>query len=243
MPTPMHRLLPCFAVLFAFAQFCAPTSLRAQTVPAQKPTPVLFQTLALGRTVNGLFYELKGKAVPIQANTTTLSNLYETNADRSVAIFRLVPQPDPQIPPKRVPVATLKLGENHPYLLLFTGSSNPNDIVVRPIEDSWEIHPAGTFRVINHSRRGAAVRLGSENRVIASGESFVFATAGQGQDFDFKLASWEEGTWVLRAQAPQSIIPRTRATIIISDPAPSPQDPNPTDLNFVTVFDGKQLTQ
>jgi len=218
------------------------------TAHAQTPTPVppkavLFQTLALGTPVSGLFYDLKGKPVPIQAGVAELSRLYETNGDRAVSIYRLIPSPDPATPPLRVIMANLSLSENHPHLILLTGAPKAEGIKVNTLEDSWKIHPEKTFRIINHSKRNIAVQLGTEEKMIPSGQDWVFLSVGSGYDFDFKMASAEASGWTLRVQAPQSILPRTRALIVVSDPFPTPEDPNPVDLNMVTVFDAKQLTK
>jgi hypothetical protein len=234
-----QRLRLASLALLAFGISC-----HAQTDPSiPPPKAVLFQTLALGIPVSELFYDLKGKPVQIQAGVAELSRLYETDADRSVSIYRLVPSPDPATPPQRVTLAKLSLSENHPHLLLLTGAAKASDIKVNILEDSWKMHPEKTFRIINHSKRNIAVQLGAEERMISSGQDWVFLSIGAGYDFDFKMASWEDGRWTLRVLAPQSILPRTRAFIVVSDPFPTPQDPNPVDLNMVTVFDAKQLTK
>ncbi|HSI07807.1 MAG TPA: hypothetical protein VK985_04395 [Rariglobus sp.] len=240
MNTPFLRIRHFFAGMAALTLLCLCPMLTAQSI-STAPKAVLFQTLALNAPVSNLFYELKGKPVPIQASTSDLSRLYETDADRKVSIFRLVPSPDPAAPPRRITVATLNLNESHPYLVLLTGSSKPESITANALEDSWQNHPEKTFRIINRSKRKIAVQLGAEEQIIESGQSPVFQSAGSGYDFDFKMASWEGDHWGLRVQAPQSIIPGTRATIVVSDPTPTPNEANPTGLSMTTVFDDKQL--
>ncbi len=229
--------------LAAFLLLTLGLTTSAQTPPPVPPKAVLFQTLALGLPVSELFYDLKGKPVQIQAGVAELSRLYETDASRSVSIYRLVPSPDPATPPQRVTVANLSLSENHPHLVLLTGAPKASGIKVNTLEDSWKIHPEKTFRIINHSKRNIAVQLGTEEKMIPSGQDWIFLSTDSGYDFDFKMASSENGSWTLRVQAPQSILPRTRALIVVSDPFPTPEDPNPVDLNMVTVFDAKQLTK
>ena len=215
------RLLSFFAVL------CP--SLSAQSPAEEKPAPVLFQTLSIGEPVSGLFYDLRGKAVPIQAYNSELSDLYETPVDRTVLIYRLMPAPTPEQPPQKQPVAKLHLSKNHPHLILMKMAANGGGLVVPNLEDSWTLHPEGTFRIINTSKRAIAVQLGAEQVTIASGGTHTFLSAGKGYDFDFKTASQEGDGWILRVQSPQAILPRTRATIIVSDPPPTPRDPNPRD--------------
>lgn len=243
MPTPTTHLRSLLGGIASLTLLCLCPHLPAQTPAPIPPKAVLFQTLALGTPVSGLFYELKGKPVPIQASTAELSRLYETDADRTVTVFRLVPSPDPATPPQRVTVGKLTLNENHPHLMLLTGAPQAEGITVQALEDSWKIHPEKTFLIYNHSKRTIAVQLGEKDQIIPSGKSHVFDSIGSGYDFNFKVASFEGGPWVLRVQAPQSILPRTRATIIVFDPFPTPLDPNPVDLSIVTVFDAKQLTK
>lgn len=235
---PMHRHLRLLIVPLLIA-----LGGHASAQTTETPKAALFLTLALGSEVSSVFYEHKGKTIPLQASLATISRIYETDVSRQVSIFRLLPSKDPLLPPERQVLAKLSLPPDSPHLLLFTGNADPTKISVKAIEDSWEIHPENTFRLINDSRRTVAIRLGDEEGVLRPGENSVFKAAGKGYDFDFKAATLENGGWVLRIQSPQSIVPRTRATIVIYDQLPSRENPAPEDLVVASFIDAQRITK
>ncbi|HSH96366.1 MAG TPA: hypothetical protein VK968_19620 [Roseimicrobium sp.] len=216
----------------------------AQLPPPNSAVPVTFSTLALGRSISDLFYEDQGKPRPLQAQTGGLSQPYQRPKNGKLSIFRLAPPTPPATDPTRVPVASALLGNEGPYLVLLTTAgedeAQPGSVTAEVLDDSWATHPLRTFRVINFSKRTTAVQLANANQVIPSRQAHVFPLQGEAYDFDFKVAALENDGWILRVVSPQSIIPRTRATVIIADPIPTPLDPHPVDLNVFTFYDSSQ---
>jgi len=235
----------CIKVLSAVAALLlwAGKAANAQTSP-DGLAPVTFSTLALGRSITDLFYEDQGKPRPLHAYAGGLSSPYQKPKNGKLSIFRLVPPTPPETEPKRVPVASALLGNEGPYLVLLTtadeNAPQPGSVTAEVLDDSWATHPPMTFRVINFSKRNTAVQLANTNQIIPSRKSHIFPLQGKEYDFDFKVAALEGNGWVLRIISPQSIIPRTRATVVISDPIPTPLDPHPVDLNVFTFYDSNQ---
>ena len=228
-------------VLLLSSGFLAALVLHAQQLSEK---PVTFRAITVGDSVSALLYELSpGKIIPLSAGSSDLSQPYASPANGLVAFFREAPPEKPGEKAKRIPIAKAQLGNGGPYLVVLSLppiGGNGMSVETTVVDDSWTAHPTKTVRVFNFSKHRAVLQVESENKELATTESHIFPyPAGKGSIL-FKVALMEEQGWVLRANCPQGIIPNTRSTIIITDVAPTKDEPNPTDINIANVFDFSQ---
>lgn len=232
--TPRHLTLVFTALL---GLLCVA---RAVAQPAEEP-PVLFRTIAIGSTVSGIFYEIApGKLVAVSAGGSGLSQPYTSPRSGLISFFREVPSEEPGGKPRRVPVATARLGKGGPYLVVLESTADEAGRTVvnaLAIDDSWDVHPLKTVRVFNFSRRAAAVNVEAETRELSTTQSHVFSYPAKKGAARFKVALKEESKWVLRVSCPQGVLPQARSTVLITDVAPTEENPNPVDVNVTNVFD------
>lgn len=232
-----HILAPLLAVL-AFA-----SALSAQ---AEKPEPpVLFRTLALGESIEGVFYEVRpGKAVALSATRGGFSAAYESPADGRVRIYREFPPVPPETEPRRVPVAEAQLGKGGPWLLMLVTapdnrSGESGRIRAIAVDDSWDVHPVKTIRVINYLKKNAraGVKIGGAAEEVPSGKSHIFAYPDEREEAWVQVAVLEQEGWIMRASEPQATFPRTRSTLILSHAPPSPAEPDPRGVVISSLIE------
>jgi hypothetical protein len=203
--------------------------------------PVLFRTLALAEVVSGIFYDdTRGRPVQLNAGSG-LSAPYTCPPDGVLSLYRQEPPVPPETTPRRVRVAETRLGKGGPWLLLLArlpGPAQTETVQVLALDDSWAAHPVGTMRVFNFSRRKALVKTGEETGELPVGGSRLFSYHGETDQSWVQVAMHEEDGWVLRAGGPQATIQKTRSTLVLADPPPTPVDPDPRTLlirNLVEV--------
>lgn len=221
--------------------FVLPAKSQDQT---QGAVPVVFRTLAVGNAtiVSGLFYEYQGKSIPLPVDGMSLSAPLPSPPSGRIALYRQLPPLKPGDPPRRIPVAEAQLGKNGPCLLLLTAAADPTSpgatsISALPISDSWDAHPVETVRVFNFSRRRAAIQLEADTTELATTQSHVTPFPKNTRIVDMKVAILEKGEWLLVSGNPPAIIPRTRLIIVLTDMAPTPENPHPTELDIHAVYD------
>lgn len=220
--------------LIALAAALAIPIARAQPAVPAEPS-VLFRTLALGEAIDGVFYDLApGKPVAISAARGGFSPPYESPRDGRVQIYRELPPVPPETKPRRVPVAEVQIGKGGPWLLMLVTSSDrrhgePALMTAIAVDDSWDVHPVKTIRVINYlkHRARAAVKIGESAVEVPTGESHIFPYPGGNEESWVQVAVHEEEGWVMRASEPKATFPKTRSTLILSHAAPSPAEPDP----------------
>lgn len=217
------------------------TPLRGQTGTAE---PIQFRTLAIGNpeALSGLFYEHKGRPVPVRAGSTSLSPAYVCPPGGHLVLYREIPATTPDGAPQRVRMAEADFGDQGPYLLVLAaksstaGSVTPG-VLALPFNDSWETHPAESVRIFNFSRRRTAIRSEADTVELATTESRVTSFPLNARIFDLKVAVWENGAWMLASSNPPAIIPRTRLLMVITDTPPSPYNPHPVEVDINAIYD------
>lgn len=219
---------------------CAGLFLSAAYRAQAEADPVkFFRTLALGADVAEVFYDLRGKPVPVASVAAGFSSVYEAPAGGKVVFYRLLPPEKPEGKPRRVTVAETHMNEPGPYLVFMTSKPElPDEIAIQVVNDAWDVHPAETIRVFNFSRRDVAVRIVIKDLVaeLSPGKDRVLPYAATGQ-FWMQAATMERGGWVMRVSAPQVAPPKTRITAILFDQKPSPDRPVTHELDLVKYID------
>lgn len=217
---------------------------KAQPAPAPKEPPVLFRTLALSQLVSGIFYDdAKGRPVQVMASTGSLSAPYVCPPDGRVALYREEPPVPPETKPRRVPLAETQLGKGGPWLLLInTIPASPGGqarLDLLAVDDSWEVHPVRTIRVLNYLKRRAraAVKIGGETVELPTGGSHVFAYPGGADESWVQVAVLEENGWVLRSSGPKATIPHTRSTMVLADTPPTAEDRDPRAVVITNLIE------
>ena len=213
-------------------------------VRAQQPTehPVTFRAISIGYAATPLLYETApGKALIVAAGNGELSQAYMSPPDGMVSFYREVPAEKSTDKPRRIPAGKAHLGdEGGPYIIILSPSPNnsdPTKTELQVIDDSWTAHPIQTVRVLNFSKRLAAVQVASASEQINTGGTHIFPyPSGKGYIL-FKVALMEESGWVLRWNAPEGIIPNARPTFVITDMFPDPEDPRPLAIDITSIFD------
>lgn len=213
--------------------------LHAQSPSAPKP-PVIFNVVTLTGSLRDLFYDLNHKQVAVAAGPTALSFPYTAPEGGSVRFYRLAPPIPPSIEPIKVPMATVSIGNDGPYLMVFSGPLNEH-MTVRVLDNSWETNPPLSSRVINASRRKTAIKLDSGMAELTPGEIHIFPPPANPSDvIELKIATLDETQWTLRMLAPQALFPYTRNIFIIKEQVATPENPNPVDLDVFSIVDSSQ---
>lgn len=201
--------------------------------------PVVFRTLAFSGDVSEVFYELRGKPVPVTAATAGLSMPYEIPAGGRVVFYRLQAAETPEGKPRRVTVTNAEMNGPGPFLVFMAARpESSGGIWVQVVEDSWATHPADTIRLFNFSRRNVAVRIVIKDVVaeLTSGQDRVLPYVAKGQ-FWMQAATKEPEGWVMRVSAPQVAPPTARITAIMFDQQPTPDRPVTHELDLVKYID------
>lgn len=212
---------------------------------APEAPPVLFRTLALGGTVEGVFYDVSpGKAVALSAVRGGFSSTYESPVDGRVQIYRELPPIPPETTPRRVPLAQAQIGKGGPWLLMLIAPPETHDgefirLEAVAVDDSWEVHPVKTIRVINYlkHRARAAVKIGAAAVEVPATQSHIFPYPGSNDESWVQVAVLEEDGWTMRASEPKATFERTRSTLILTHAPPSPVEPNPRGVVISSLIE------
>lgn len=234
----LYRFLAPFLPVFAFTPLVV-----AQTNKGEPP--VLFRTLALGESIDGVFYDVRpGKKVALSATRGGFSATYESPAGGSVQIYREFPPVPPETEPRRVPVAEAQLGNGGPWLLMLVTSPDSRSaensrIQAIAVDDSWDVHPVKTIRVINYLKKSAraAVKIGGAAEEVPAGKSHIFSYPGEREESWVQVAVFEQEGWIMRASEPHATFPRTRSTLILSHAPPSPAEPDPRGVVISSLIE------
>lgn len=206
------------------------------------PLPPSFRTFGVGSTAAtaGLFFELKGKAVPLIIDSHGLSPSYPVPASGVVSLFRQAPPAAPGEPPRRVSVAEARLAKSGPALLALvaipTGPAS-RQVNALSLDDSQETHPAESVRVFNFSRRVVALQTPEGPVELSSGASHIVPYPPKSRVIDLKIAIREKGDWLLCSTSPQGIIPKTRMIVVVADDEPTPHNTDPVEPVLATIYD------
>ncbi len=223
--------------------FLAPIRGTSQPEADNTPPPTVFRALAVGNTASGLLYDIAPrKPFTVEAGGMYLSRDYPTPVGGRVSFYRLLPPVPPDTTPRRSPVAELTLSPGGPYLLVLASTPDPVapgmfQTQVFSYDDSWKEHPLQTTRMLNFSRRLIAAQFAGEVVELKPGESHIFPADISARAVPLKVARWEENRWVLKLRRLQGGVPNTRATLLISDVPPTPENPDPAEINLTHIFD------
>lgn len=231
----LHRHLILHAIV-------AGSSLLSPVCRAQTAAPPCFRTFGVGggAPTAKLFFENKGKAIPLVIDTQGLSPAYAIPASGVVSLFREEPPAVPGEPRRRVQVAEARLGKPAPMLLALVATPDgqgSHRVSVIVADDSLESHPMESARVFNFSRRRLALQTPDGHVELSAGESHVVPYPAQGRVIDLRIAILEAGEWLLCSTSPQGIIAGTRMIVVVSDDDPTPGNPSPVEPVLSTLYD------
>lgn len=203
---------------------------RAQAAP---PPPPQFRVVAMS-DVENFFFDVEKKQQVLYAGVGAFSPLYPTPASREVLFYKEQPNPDPKLPPIKVPVARAQLPAGNPGPFLILLNRNPagealefNAVV---FDHSLAEHPANTYRVFNFSKRRLAVELAGKSMVLARGLSEKTPYPHTRKAWLKVAADEGAGGWLLVSSSPHSVGTDSRTTIFLVDIPPSPLDPEPKGI-------------
>lgn len=207
----------------------APAS--AQTRSAEPPPQ--FRVVSMS-DVETFLFDIEKKQETLYASLGAFSPLYSAPASRELLFYKEEPNPDPKLPPRKVPLAKATLPSNNPgpFLIIIhrtnTGAPLPYEAVV--IKHSLADHPVNTYRVFNFSKRRLAVNLADQNLILTRGESRQVSYPNTRKAW-LKVAANEDGdNWLLVSSSPHVIGTDSRTTIFLVDISASELDPNPKGL-------------
>ncbi|WP_309383129.1 hypothetical protein [Cerasicoccus frondis] len=195
-----------------------------------------FRTLALGKTLSNVYYDYDGEAKRLMAGSTGFSSPYQADIGKQVDIYREIPGEKPGAPPQKLEIANFTLKDAGPYLILFhVNPLNTDEVLLKVVNDSWELHPTGFMRVFNYSPRLAMIKVGDEVAELETSQSHQFPYSNKLQVW-LQAAVLDKEKWSLRVSAPQVLIPNSRSTIVLVDQEPSEDRPVTEELlvrNFI----------
>lgn len=156
----------------------------------------VFRAVGLGDGYGDLFYDVKGAAIAITANSGSFSQDYPAPTGSTLSFYRITPPP-PDAPPGTPPRKTVVAQVAYPkevakvILLLYPSPAQSTlPITGMAIADPEEQHRSGQARIFNLSSLRAAFSTGGEvaevsphttDRVVATGTGPLFLkTAAQG---------------------------------------------------------------
>ncbi len=195
-----------------------------------------FRTLAIGKSLSGVYYDFEGNTSRISAGSSNFSREYKSNVGQKVSLYRQLPPAKSGLPPIKHELVEFVLDKPIPYIVLFqVNPKDTNDVRVKVVEDSWDDHPVGTMRLFNYSPRLVMVKIGSETAQLATAESKLFPYSDNLQVW-IQAIVLDGDEWSLRLSTPQVIMPNTRSTLILVDQLPTIGRPESEELlvrNFV----------
>lgn len=224
-----------FAASAAFTGATVP--LRAQPAPPPPP-PATFQ-LYSPSPLGDVFYELKGRSVPVNVSNLAFSDPALAPPGGRVALYRFAAAPEPGLPPVRVPVLTTTVPDKpgaSSLLVLYPEGPPPLNTAldIRPLiplllDQSPAAFPPGTIRVFSFSARPAIVKIG-DTAVPVPAFQLVPIPYPADQRTWLRVATVGDQGWQRVIGSPQSLGANTRLTLFLRDIAPSQYDPKPVGL-------------
>jgi hypothetical protein len=155
-------------LIICFIAFCADKNLVAQTAA---PAPFRFRTLAWDAPVDGLFYDAKGKSIPVTARNYARSNFYEADATNKLDFYRLVPGLDGK--PTKQFVGDVSVDGSGGLVLILFFKRSDGSYKINVSEDDTKKFPAGSYRFVNTSSSYLLVAAGNARGTLIPGQSIV----------------------------------------------------------------------
>jgi hypothetical protein len=208
-----------------------------------------------------MLYDIKGKPQKVTASEDNYSSPYLCPPDGVIQFYRLKPAATPKEAPVKVPVvqARIEKKEGQFIILLVADPRGPAPKYVPPagdpddpnyipppptidhllavtLDDSPEAHPVATVRVVNLSRRAAALKLGSSLFQIAPLQNQLVPYPGNKRVWMHVATLGEQG-WQRVIGGPQSFAPSTRIVLFLNDVRPGKDDLNPIGLSLKKIIE------
>ena len=149
-------------------------------------------------------------------------------------LYRQVAPTPPETRPGRLALATVKLESPLDLVVLKASGAGVSSTT---FDDSWTAFPPGTIRIISFSKRRIAAQVERAQSEIPSNTYHLFKYTEGKPRIRIKIASDEGDRWEMRFNNSQAIIPGCRVNLVLYDPAPTPEDPNPRHLAVIKIVD------
>lgn len=202
---------------------------------AQTPeTPeTQFRVLSMA-DVETVLFDIDEDTEYLTASVGKMSRLYPAPKNGNVVFYKETPNPDPELPPIKTPLAKAHLPSQSvgPYIILI----NPNPpgaelkFATIVLDHSLERFPSNTYRVYNYSKRQLAVRLADTDLLLNPAESGSVPYPDAKKAWLKVAANDQDEGWLLVRSSPQSVGANTRTTIFLVDLKPTPRSPNPLGI-------------
>lgn len=214
----------------------------AQPAPGHDAPPT-FRLISLGEA-EPLSYDLDRKTTRnVYLTTTTYSGAQPLPANGVLNFYRMKANPDPKLPPERVPVAEIKIPADSPkpVIIVFI----PGGLPGRPLpilengkpaefssiilDDSPGAAPKDNLRVLSFSKRPVGVKFGEATVQLAPFEHKLVPYPA-GNRTALLVATFSMETWQPIISTIQMLAPNTRITLFFSDPPQKPGEMESRDL-------------
>jgi len=225
---PRHLIRAAFSLLFLAA-----IAARAQTSPAPEPPPPQFRVVTMSG-VETFCFDVEKRQEVLTPGVGSFSRLYPSPKNREVVFYTMAANPDPKLPPVKVPVAKAQLPAQKPGPFLIVLNRNPSGAELKfatlVIDNSLETYPLNTYRVFNFSKRRLAANVAGVKMVLSTGQNENAPYPSSRKAWIQIAADEKDDGWLLVSSSPQPVGTNSRTTIFLVDIDPSERDPNPKGI-------------
>lgn len=178
-----------------------------------------FRVVSWEGEITGLHFATGKKNVEIMADEGLFSPWYSLIEPGPLVFFREVQQEDKIL---RIPVVTLTPPVDFTRAILVLAATDASRATYTGIwiDDSLEARPPQTLTVRNLSSHTVALKIGSNERILAIDEIFTFPTDANAQRIPFKMAAFTQSGWAVVANSSQAIRRGRRTLILLRDGRP-----------------------
>lgn len=240
------RLPVWLCLLCAINAVCA----SASAASGQTEIPATFRLISLGPAEPFIYDVSPGKARNVYYGTNAFSDPLPIPNGGQIVFYRVMPNPDPKLPPQRMPVAELRmpLNETRSILVVLVPGGLPGmpppilpngkraEFSALILDGSETAAPADTMRVVNFSKRPAAVRWGPSVLQLPPFESKLIPYP-EGTRARFELATFIYDQWTPVISNTQMISIGTKLTLFITDPPSVPGVADIPDLDIKQIVE------
>ena len=201
--------------------------------PAAAEPPVQFRVVSFSGVLTFLF-DVDKKQEVLTPGAGSFSPLYPAPQSREIVFYKEVPNADPKLPPRKVPVtkAQLPAQKPGPFLILLTPNPAGADFEFNAvvIDHSLAAHPANTYRAFNFSKRRLAVNLADVKMILSTGQSGVAPYPNASKAWIQVAADEKDAGWLLVSSSAHPVGTHSRTTVFLVDIPPSERDPDPKGI-------------
>ena len=208
-----------------------------------------------------MFYDLQSKRISVTPPQDAYSEPYVCPPGGLVNFYRVTPGATHTDPPVKTSVAQVRIEKTDGKFLVLlvpnpksqssvyvppAGHPDDPNYIIRPtvmdnmvallLDDSIEAHPANSVRVINLSRRPAALKIGQSMSQVAPAQNMVIPYPADTRVW-LHVAIFGDQGWQRVIGGPQNFTPDTRIAIFLNDIPPSKNDPNPIGLALKKIIE------